>query len=324
MSAHASNVAHRTGAQAPAGKRASAPAHPISVSHAIRRRRAELGMTLDRLSRAVGVGRAYLSMIENGRRHVRAESLLERIERALLLPHGALLWAVRLEKTPDEVRRRLALAEHRCAAQRQLAAELATFADDLLIPGSARTLTESCRARLRTLAAELQTPGASASSAPANDSLEIPILESIDALQQMLDRPGIPPTPPTPTTPTTPTFAKASLHLPGWSDPAGFALRIDGDAMLPQYRAGDLVIFSPASTPAAGQDCIAKIRARRAWIFGRIYMEADVQGNPIARIQPLNIAHAPRLIPAQDVRAVISAIYHIRACSRPHDPPSLA
>ena len=86
----------------------------------IHRRRVALGLSLARLSEAVGCAKSYLSQIENGVRSGVSEALLGAIEEALMLPAGELVELSRLERTPASVRERLEAAEARGRQVREL------------------------------------------------------------------------------------------------------------------------------------------------------------------------------------------------------------
>lgn len=99
------------------------------------------------------------------------------------------------------------------------------------------------------------------------------------------------------------------LAVPGLREPGAFAIRLRGDDMEPQYRAGDLVVFSPARPARSGADCFITLRAGRGGLFARVYFAGD---GPV-RLHPLNSEHQPRLVPRRKIAGLHPAIAVIRS-----------
>ena len=64
---------------------------------------------------------------------------------------------------------------------------------------------------------------------------------------------------------------------------AGFACRVVGDSMLPDYREGDIVVFSPAKPIKSGMDCFARLEPDHESTFKRIYIEPSDAAPDAAR-----------------------------------------
>ena len=102
----------------------------------------------------------------------------------------------------------------------------------------------------------------------------------------------------------------AYVTCPGVDDPDAFAARLVGDGMSPAYRAGDVVVFSPARAVEAGADCLVTlVRGQRA-VFGRVYFDAGETG-PV-RVQPTNTAYVPVVVDRGGVAGVARAVRLIR------------
>lgn len=99
------------------------------------------------------------------------------------------------------------------------------------------------------------------------------------------------------------------IAVPGLRDRGAFAVRVRGDGLEPQYRAGDLVVFSPARPARSGADCFVRLRPDGRGVFARVYFTA---AGPV-RLHPLNSAHAPRLVPRTKIAGLHPAITVIRS-----------
>jgi SOS-response transcriptional repressor LexA len=117
------------------------------------------------------------------------------------------------------------------------------------------------------------------------------------------------------------------VRVPDIADPDAFAARVVGDSMLPQYVEGDVVIFSPARPVVSGMDCFARLERDAESTFKRVYFEDgagitrpsldDATNDPDApsamiRLQPLNSAYAPRLVPREEVAGLYAAVSVLR------------
>lgn len=98
----------------------------------------------------------------------------------------------------------------------------------------------------------------------------------------------------------------------GWgdaSDPDAFAARVVGDSMAPDYVEGDIVIFSPAREVRSGMDCFVRLEGEET-TFKRVYFD-PAPGTPL-RLQPINSAHAPTLVPREKVLGLHAAVTVMR------------
>jgi SOS-response transcriptional repressor LexA len=101
-----------------------------------------------------------------------------------------------------------------------------------------------------------------------------------------------------------------------------FALRIDGDSMLPVYQPGDIVIFSADRTPLDGDDCLVRLGDGDTFstTFKRIHFVdasgAKQQGGEFLFLEPLNSAHTPRIVRREDLTGVYPALWKLSAVGR--------
>ncbi|MEO1715703.1 MAG: S24 family peptidase [Planctomycetota bacterium] len=103
------------------------------------------------------------------------------------------------------------------------------------------------------------------------------------------------------------------VRVPDLADPDAFAARIVGDSMEPEYREGDVVVFSPAARVRSGADCFARLEPDAETTFKRVYFEADGDGAEIIRLQPLNACYPPRTLPRDRVAGLYRAVTVMRA-----------
>lgn len=272
-----------------------------AISHAIRTRRRDLGLTLQQLATAVGCTKSYLSQIETGYRDAPpSPDLLARLERSLRLAPGALAAPAALLSMPEPLRDEVAqLRAQRERAQRLATRLRATSLDDLYQSGELATLVDQISVgdmRAKNIA-------------PVALTVQVPLINKVAA--------GYP------TEFTDLAYparvADEYVSVPDVMDPDAFAARVVGDSMLPDYREGDIVVFSPERTPHDGDDCFARLERDDETTFKRVYFEtrADDQRDYI-RLQPLNPAFPARTLPREDVAGLYPAISVIRPVSRPN------
>lgn len=259
-----------------------------TVGKTIRARRRELGLTIEQLAEAVGCAKSYVSAIETGQRPNPSEPMLREFERALYLDPGTLVEAARWQATPATVRRIMAELQKRQEAALRIAELLA--GTELASDGRLRGLLDDAYrsgeiSRLLSLVRE----GVAERSPPeAGLPLEVPIL----------NRRGEP-------MPLRLSDESGRLRIPDLDDPDAYALWVGDDSMAPDYRAGDLVVFSPARAAADGSDCY--VRTPREAIFRRVYFEGES-----ARLQPVNTRHSPLVTPRLSVEAIHAAVRVVR------------
>ncbi|MBC7833683.1 MAG: helix-turn-helix domain-containing protein [Phycisphaerales bacterium] len=299
--------------------RANAAA-PTRLGILMNRRRRELDLTLNEVAERSGCTKSYLSFIENGRRaNPPSHELLLRIQEALWLQNNELVEAARWQSTPDEVKQEYERMALRDAAARQLAKVIrerggaegvlglgpgtkgVTGIDELYQTGQLRRLIEAIDAEATTE----ETMRDAAIRAAARGGLvagsvarEIPLINSVAAgyPREFTDL-GYPAR-----------VADEYVRTPEISDPDAFAARVVGDSMLPEYREGDVVVFSPLRVVKSGTDCFARIEPDHETTFKRVYFEQGREGESLIRLQPLNSAYPPRVLAREQVAGLYAAV----------------
>lgn len=300
------------------------------LGETIRNRRRELRLTLDRLAVAVGCHKSYLSQIENGRRDAPpSDDLLHRLERSLRLKPDSLTIKARMESMPVSVREQFERAALDRQAGRRLAALLRSRTlDDLHASGELASLV----AQLGGDDGSGASRGSAVPSRGRNVELialpaQVPLINKVNAgyPREFTDL-GYPAR-----------VADEYVSVPGVSDPDAFAARVVGDSMEPEYHPGDIVVFSPERIVHPGMDCFVRYAPGSAVdpaggsTFKRVYFEGqrpedrperapeDGPGAPAVeriRLQPLNPAYAPTIVPRDEVDGLYAAVWVVRPAPR--------
>jgi len=264
---------------------------------AVRSRRRSLRLTLDDLAARVGCAKSYLSSLENGHRATPSEALTRRLERALSFDQGGLVRLAHLDKMPPEVRRDIETLRARDRSARSLARLLAEQAsgggslDEMFKSGALRSLID----RLD------PAPDPVESIASALPS-EIPLINNVAAgyPADFTDL-GYPAR-----------VADEYVRAPDVRDADAFAARVIGDSMSPDYREGDIVVFSPATDVRSGMDCFVRFEPDHDTTFKRIYFEEGDAGETLIRIQPINNEYPSRTVPREDIAGLYAGVSVIR------------
>ncbi len=103
-------------------------------------------------------------------------------------------------------------------------------------------------------------------------------------------------------------IADEYVGCPDVQDKDAFAARVHGDSMTPKYRAGDIVIFSPAAPARSGDDCFVRFEDNHT-TFKRVFFESDDKGAATLRLQPRNEKYRPQVIASQQVTGLYKAMY---------------
>ncbi len=283
----------------------------VGAMIAVRRR--QMGWTLARLAEEAECARSYLWMIERGQRAAPGVDVLTRIERALGFGKGELLAAARWEGMPVQVRERVdelrgkeriatRLAEILGGSGIRKDGKVAGALDAAHRSGELRRLVEELggeehkeeRASVRTNRARMLPPP---NPLPQGGG-EIPLINSVAAgyPREFTDL-GYPAR-----------VADDYVRVPGLDDPDAFACRVVGDSMMPEYREGDIVVFSPAKSIKSGQDCLARLEPDHETTFKRVYLERDKRGREMIRLQPLNPKYPAKVFAREDVAGLFAAV----------------
>ncbi|MFM9997045.1 MAG: helix-turn-helix domain-containing protein [Phycisphaerales bacterium] len=323
-----------------------------SIGEVVHARRGALRMTLQQLAEAAGCARSYVWAIEHERRdHPPSDEVLTRIERALGLEAGRLIQAARWQATPRDVRREVTrLRSRECVVERLVellrGSETARQRDSET--GGEREAKSEQGARwggldaayrsgeLRRLIDRISPEGAGGAEAlplAAGLPREVPLINKVAAgyPREFTDL-GYPAR-----------VADEYVRCPDLDDPDAFAARVVGDSMLPDYREGDIVVFSPARPVASGMDCFIRTEPDHESTFKRVYFEGEEterrrdgeterqrdsetarQGGAIGggdtggaggeriRLQPLNPAYPARVLEREQVAGLYAAVSVMR------------
>ena len=301
----------------------------------LRRQRRRLGLTLDELAGRTGISKPYLSLIETGRvPNPPSDEKLRRLEQTLGFGAGELISQAHLQRTPKDVR----------AVLQRLMQQAKENGDG---PGGdeATRSTGSGQAPQRSneAAGEKTVNGANGTSAAANGSspagagaprrssapLNLDDAYLSGVLQQLVDRSaGNVEQVRTNAVPVInrvsagyprdftdlsypPKVADEYVGCPDITDRDAFAARVHGDSMVPKYREGDIIIFSPGLSPRDGDDCFIRF-ADGQTTFKRLFFENGENGTPVLRLQPRNEKYRPQVVPSHEVSGIYRAVYQYR------------
>lgn len=258
----------------------------MSLGQIIRRRREELGLTQDQVSLRGGISKPYLSNIETGRaKNPPTDAVLLSLERVLAFQPGQLTKLAHLARTPPDIRQ-----EHE-----QLEAELDKLRGivrEMLRSGPRK---EGGGVDLDALARVLPEDG---NVRVISAGRLVPVINKVAAgyPQQFtdLDYPV--------------SIADEYVRCADLHDPQAFAARVVGDSMEPAYHEGDVVVFSPNTTPRSGDDCFVRFVEDAGTTFKRYY-----QDTPEAiRLQPLNNKYASEVHPRESISGLWPAAFRIQ------------
>lgn len=299
------------------------PAQPHQVDESalrtfastLRQRRLQQGHTLAHLANRVGCAKSYISSIENGHKGPPADSLIEKLEQALGLSNGELFKCAQWDQTPIPIRENLEQLRKRDESVSSLAKLITQIArdgsslDKLYASGELRQLIDhidpghsasedSERASFQENDDEsvvLQDP---TSTPIAMLPMEVPLINKVTAgyPADFTDM-GYPVR-----------IADEYVRAPDLNDPDAFAARVVGDSMEPNYREGDIVVFSPAREIVDGMDCFVRLERDDESTFKRIYFQKDDAGNEMIRIQPINNAYPPMTLPREAVAGLYAGV----------------
>lgn len=281
---------------------------PLSQDHqttvfgeALRTWRKLRKMNLQQVADAAGCAKSYLSMIENGfKANPPSDELIARLEWSMRVPKGELLKLAHWQSTPAAVRRQIESLEARQKAAVTRLRELVEGKggggiDDAWKSGKLRELIDQLGGiDEHHTPHERDTHNSVAREGPVQRILpvEVPLINSVAAgyPKDFTDL-GYPAR-----------VADSYVRSPDIRDPDAFACRVVGDSMMPDYREGDIVIFSPSRSVVSGSDCFVRLEPNHETTFKRVFFE----GPDGRAIEPGTVK------PAAGVPAPNTAVTHIR------------
>lgn len=274
-----------------------------TVGPLIRAQRQSLGMTQRELALRAECTPGYLSEVENEKRAAPpSEELLARIEHALSIEAGVLREVAAWQSTPGAVKRRVRNMEVQEARTRDALRKMMGDGglDDAYREGALGALIR----RQDEHADDDHRTGAHSPGVRTDLTLpvQIPLINSVAAgyPREFTDL-GYPVR-----------VADEYIAVPGVSDPDTFAARVVGDSMSPDYREGDIVVFSPSADATEGADCFARLERDDETTFKRVFFETDDAGRELIRLQPVNPRYRAAVVEREAVAGLYAAVYVVR------------
>ena len=244
----------------------------------------KLGLTLDELAERTGISKPYLSLIETGRvPNPPSDEKLRKLEETLGFTAGELLSQAHLMRTPPDVRvtlEKLILASHGVHPVETPAAPGVNL-DAAYLSGVLHDLVEK-----------------SAGNVECIRTNAVPVINRVSAgypkdFTDLSYPRGV---------------ADDYVACPEVHDTDAFAARVHGDSMMPKYREGDIVIFSPAACPRSGDDCFVRF-ADGHTTFKRVFFETDDAAANVIRLQPRNERYRPQTLGSEEVTGLYKAVF---------------
>lgn len=264
--------------------------HP-TIGNIVRKRRQTLGWSLAALAQAAECSKAYLSAIENERLdNPPSRAVLRRLEAALSLNEGDLVRRGEWQRTPEAVRAELAAMAEKVQAFRELIGEHAagrkTGGKDL----DALYQSGDLRGWIDQHAGNMESPRAV--------GMRVPVINKVAAGYPTdftdMEYPA--------------RVADEYAAVPDLDDAGAFAARVVGESMMPEYREGETIVFSPDAVTQDGCDCFVRLLPDHTTTFKRVYFEADDR----LRLQPLNPEFEPKVVHRDEVAGLYPAVARIQ------------
>jgi len=252
----------------------------MSLGQIIRKKREQLGLTLDEVSNRVEFSKPYLSTIETGKvKNPPSDELLKKLEKILEFEPGLLLHIAHMERLPSDIRQEYESAEAENQRWRQFIKNLIHRKTDV--------------SQLDMLLAESSLDIEQAKVSLAAGRL-VPIINKVAAGYPAdfddLDYPA--------------GVADDYVRCPDLHDPNAFAVRVVGDSMEPRFCEGDIVIFSPAAEVHNGDDCFIRFAEPHETTFKRVFFEPDNK----VRLQPRNEKYSPTIVDGKRINGLYRAV----------------
>ncbi len=252
----------------------------MSLGEIIRNKRKEIGLTLDEVSGKVGFSKPYLSTIENSMvKNPPSDELLQKLEQVLGFEPGLLLYIAHIERMAPDVREKFETTEAQNNKWRRIIKDLLKNKSD--VNGLDKLVEKD----------ELEARGAGVRLSPGR---LVPIINKVSAGYPAefddLDYPvGV---------------ADDYIRCPDLHDPNAFAVCVVGDSMEPNFREGDIVVFSPMAEVSSGDDCFVRFASPHETMFKRVFFEPD----DMVRLQSRNDKYAPMMVEGKRINGLYRAI----------------
>jgi len=273
-----------------------------TVAELVRAHREAAGLTLAALAEAAGTTKSYLSMIENRRTAPPSAKVIAGLERALKIEDDRLRAAAAWEQTPPSVRARVKKLEA------QAAGGFGRDLDAMLRSGELRALAgggpgvERAPQSMERLGGEAASRSGSTAHPPRSTTdptpRQVPLINKVAAGYPTdftdLDYPA--------------SVADDYITPPpglNTGDPDAFAATVCGDSMEPDFKEGDIVVFSPLADVTDGCDCFVRLEPEHETTFKRVFLD-EAAGR--ITLHPLNGKYEPRTLPREQVAGMYRAV----------------
>jgi len=253
----------------------------MALGMVIRKKRQELGFTLDEVSRRTGYSKPYLSTVETGRvRNPPSDNLLVKLEQVLGFDRGLLIQMAHMNRLPADLRQAVEHSQAENVQLRQIIRQVVEQGADVsLLIEQFRALDQPAWDNVQ----HLQTAGKL-----------VPVINSVSAGYPVdFDDKGYPPG-----------GADDYVRCPDLHDPSAFAVRVIGDSMEPKYRQGDIIVFSPSVEVRSGDDCFVRMSDPHETTFKQVFFEADGR----VRLQPRNHKYSPLILRGDKINGLWRAV----------------
>jgi SOS-response transcriptional repressor LexA len=253
----------------------------MALGKIIRQKRKELKLTLDEVAGKTGFSKPYLSTIETESvNNPPSDELIAKLEKILKFKSGYLLYLAHKEKLPSDIRRELEALHAENRKYRSLLRNILKRKQKVSDIGRIITDQDFQDTKKRP---------------PGN---WIPIINKVAAgYPRDFDDLGYPVG-----------FADDYVLAPDLNDPNAFAVRVVGDSMEPEFRQGDIVIFSPAASVQSGCDCFVRFQNPYEATFKRVFFDAKNQ----IRLQPRNEKYPPQFVKPSRISGLYKAVIQYR------------
>jgi phage repressor protein C with HTH and peptisase S24 domain len=254
----------------------------MSLGEIIRQKREELELTLDEVGGKVGFSKPYLSTIETG--HVNnppSDELLKKLEKVLKFEPGLLLYMAHIERMSPDVREKFELTQAINEKWLRIIKDFLASKDKDEIERFGEQIEKDER-KVKEEKGRLSA------------GRLVPIINKVQAGYPAdfddLDYPvGV---------------ADDYVRCPDLHDPNAFAVCVVGDSMVPNFKEGDIVIFSPQAEVNSGDDCFIRFAEPHETTFKRVFFEPD----NMVRLQPRNDKYAPMMVEGKKINGLYRAV----------------
>jgi phage repressor protein C with HTH and peptisase S24 domain len=94
------------------------------------------------------------------------------------------------------------------------------------------------------------------------------------------------------------------IDFPDLHDPAGYALEVTGDSMMPVYRSGDVIIVSPAADVRRGDRVV--VRTRKGEVMAKQLLRQTAQKLELGSLNP---RHPARSLDMSEIRWIARILW---------------